>query len=148
MNVIGIFCEDIREEISGLHTIVGIMPDGINLPAPPESGSGQKALIPKIGIYIRLSFSTEETPPESIVASVRLPGSGTPLPLGEMPKVDLNRAFADANAKKAPILGVIFKAIISPLRIEGTGPSTLHVSVDGKDHLCGILNIQFEGKII
>jgi hypothetical protein len=33
LHVVARFCEDIREEASGLHTIVGVMPDNLQSPS-------------------------------------------------------------------------------------------------------------------
>jgi len=46
-NCVGIFCEDIREEVGGTHTIVGVMPDNISVAGPPNKEAGSSLLFPK-----------------------------------------------------------------------------------------------------
>lgn len=44
----GIFCEDIREEIASTQTIVGVFPDNLNIPHVPIG-------LPKLCLYIRIA---------------------------------------------------------------------------------------------
>src|SRR5947199_412358 len=45
-HAIGIFCEDIREEKNEVYSLIGVMPDNINVPATP-------GMLPKLAIYAR-----------------------------------------------------------------------------------------------
>jgi hypothetical protein len=66
LQVVGLFCEDIREKKSGQITIVGIFPDNVNIPPPPPSISNpevpQTTIIPKLGLYIRAHLGLEDDP--------------------------------------------------------------------------------------
>jgi hypothetical protein len=140
-NCVGIFCEDIREETSGTHTVVGVMPDNINLVAPDDKQSDGKLLFPKMGFYIRVSLDTQQPPPKLITASVAIPGIEF-INLGAIGTADVEKAFADAAVKSSPLVGVIFKGVFAPITLSESGVATLHVVVDGEDQICGILNVQ------
>src|SRR5262245_1416449 len=71
-SVIALFCEDIREEKSGQDTIIGILPDALNVPQFPGA-------LPKLGIYVRFHLNAESEF-RSIRTRLRIPGAND-LPL-------------------------------------------------------------------
>jgi hypothetical protein len=44
VRAMGVFCDDIREEVQGMHSLVGIYPDNVNVPVVPR-------MMPKLGLY-------------------------------------------------------------------------------------------------
>jgi hypothetical protein len=54
-SAVPIFCEDIREEVSGLYTIVGALPDQMALPQRLE-GLSPPIIVPKLACLIRANF--------------------------------------------------------------------------------------------
>jgi hypothetical protein len=137
---LGIFCEDIREEVSGTHTIVGVMPDNINLVAPAGQ-EGASILFPKMGIYVRVNLDAPNKPRGPISARASIPGAPE-IPLGEIGPADIDKAFADAREKNNPLVGIIFKGVASPLTLTTSGVGSVFVTVDGEEHLAAIINIQ------
>lgn len=145
MNCFGLFCEDIREETSGSHTIIGVMPDNINLQGQeglklPDGDSG-KLLFPKMGFYVRVNLDANAPAPKQIAAAVSFPGHGI-MPLGMLGTEAIEKAFADSHSNKTPFVGVIFKAVVAPLTITESGIATLSVNVDGQEQMCGTLNVR------
>jgi hypothetical protein len=145
INCVGIFCEDIREETGGTHTIIGVMPDNINLQGQeglklPDGDSG-KLLFPKMGFYLRANLDVSAPAPKQIAATVSFPGHGI-ISLGMLGTEAIEKAFADSHSNKVPSVGVVFKAVITPLPITESGLATLHVNVDGQEQMCGTLNIR------
>jgi hypothetical protein len=63
---IGIFCEDIRDEVSSTYTLVGVLPDNIFI-------GGLPGMLPKLGVYIRIQLD-EDANPKTLKARVRIPG--------------------------------------------------------------------------
>lgn len=142
VNCVGIFCEDIREEVGGTHTIIGVMPDNIGIAAPPESGANDALLFPRIAIYVRVNLDASRQPPEgAITAKVSIPGVDV-LTLGTMGVDALKQAFADAASKNNPIVGVIFKGVASSVQFRESGIARAVVTIEGKENLCAALNIQ------
>lgn len=145
MNCFGLFCEDIREETSGSHTIVGVMPDNINLQGQeglklPDGDKG-KLLFPKMGFYVRVNLEASAPAPKQIVAAASFPGHGI-MPLGILGSEAIERAFAEAHSNKTPFVGVVFKAVVAPLTVTESGIATLHLNVDGEEQMCGTLNVR------
>jgi hypothetical protein len=140
---VGIFCEDIREEVGGTHTIIGIMPDNIMVTAPVEvdSKAGGSLLFPRLGIYIRLILDLSHKPNGPISAKVSIPGMAE-FALGELGTEATDKAFADAAKNNNPMVGVIFKGLASPIQLSKPGLATATVTIEGEEIVCAMLNIQ------
>jgi hypothetical protein len=141
----GLFCEDIREEINGAHTIVGVMPDNINLQGQeglklPDGDKGQ-LLFPKMAFYVRANLDASAPAPKQMAAAVSFPGHAI-MPLGVLGTEALEKAFAESKTNKTPYVGVVFKAVIAPLTVTESGLATLHISVDEHVQICGTLNVR------
>jgi hypothetical protein len=65
-----IFCEDIREEKSGQDTIVGTLPDNLLINPPPPKLQDAKALMPKLGMYLRINLLADQDQPKAVSAKV------------------------------------------------------------------------------
>jgi hypothetical protein len=140
-NCVGIFCEDIREEVGGTYTIVGVMPDNIVIAAVPNSDASGHLLFPRLGIYVRVNLDPSHKPDRPIVAKVSIPGMAD-LQLGEMGIEDIGKAFADSAEKNNPLVGIIFKGTVSPVQLTESGLAKTTVTIDEKEILCATLNIQ------
>lgn len=140
-NCVGLFCEDIREESSGTHTIVGVMPDNLNLAGSPVDRADATVLFPKFGVYLRVNLDASLHPSASIKARLALPGTPDIL-LGEVSIEMIKIAFSDAKAKKFPIVGLIFKAVFSPLQLKESGIACLYAKIDEEDFVGAVLNMQ------
>jgi hypothetical protein len=141
INCIGLFCEDIREEVGGIHTIVGVMPDNINLMAggpPPADTKG--LLFPKLGIYARINLDASYTG-GAITCRVSIPGISD-IALGSLEADFVQNAVKEAKARKFPTVGLLFKSIVSPLTLKEPGLAKIIVTVDGNEIVCGALNIE------
>lgn len=142
MNSVGIFCEDIREEVGGTHTILGVMPDNVHLGGKPPGTNDTSILIPKMGFYVRLNLETNGPIPREVAAEVAIPGRDV-IKLGALSSEGIEKAFKDSVSNKLPFVGVIFKAAVSPLPIPKSGIAELRVRIDGRMIVCGTLNIVF-----
>ena len=142
-NCVGIFCEDIREETSGTHTIIGVMPDNIMLatPANAEAGPGAALIFPRLGIYLRVNLDPSHKPTGPITARASIPGLGNQA-LGELTPADIEKAYADSAVHNFPVVGIIFKAVMSPVQIREAGIATAFVTIEGQEILAAMLNIQ------
>jgi hypothetical protein len=140
-NCVGIFCEDVRDEVSGSHTIVGVLPDNINIAGPPPEVADSAFMFPKMGIFLRINLDGSQRPKEPITARATFPGNPDFL-LGEIGIDVIENSFADAKAKSQPIVGLIFKAVFSPLPLRMSGQAIIYATIEGQDIVSGVLNIQ------
>lgn len=132
-SVIAFFCDDIRAEASGQHTIIGLLPDNIAVPRVPIT-------IPKLAIFTRVQLDAAK-PPTQIQVSLKN-CSGTDMPA--MPQWDtevIAKGLAGAKEHQSPIFGLIGTVIIAPFVINALGHITCSVSIDGEVYVAGILNV-------
>jgi hypothetical protein len=141
MNTVGIFCEDIRDEVGGTHTVIGIVPDNVHLqrrklPTTKDSS----ILVPKMGFYVRANLESGGDIPRGMSAEIALPDR-EPMMLGSLTQENIEAAFRESISNKLPFVGVIFKGVLSPLPIGRSGLAELRLKIDGRVILCGTLNI-------
>ena len=134
---VAIFCEDIREEAGGTHTIIGVMPDNISLPQP-DTKTGQQVMLGRLGIYIRVNLNPTTTPC-SVRSRLTMAG-GKDIPLGDMDIASVERAIADSNSRGFPMVGFIFKAMLAPFPIPAFGLAKAIVTIGEDEIVCGIIN--------
>jgi hypothetical protein len=137
---VAVFCEDIREETAGTHSLVGVMPDNINLQANGPSEAGMSLMFPKMGIYLRINLDRSIPPTSPVAARLTIPGAPA-LALGEIGMELIERAYAEGAENNLPVVGLIFKTVLSPVQLREPGVITVHASIDGHEHICGALNL-------
>jgi hypothetical protein len=135
-----VFCEDVREEKSGQYTIVGTMPDNLIVkkarPAP-----NARPFLPKMGIYLRIHLDAEQNVPTEVSAKIiNTDGQVVVQTIWDHPMVD--KAFVDSRANRMPLVGLIFKVVLSPFPITDEGGKIIAVViVDGIERVAGDLNV-------
>lgn len=130
--VIGLFCEDMREEKSGSETLVGVLPDNINMPIP--------GALAKLGLYIRFHFDPAVDPGQIFTRIVHPNGEETKL--GELDAAVVKKARDDARAAGVPIAGVISRAMIGNFPVKIPGIVRAIANVGGEDITCAMLNMK------
>lgn len=137
-----IFCEDIREEKSGQDTIVGTLPDNININvenAPPSEKA--KALLSKLGVYVRMNFDVHGGEPKQVAAKL-IDSNGRLIAETIWPDSVIAKAFADSLASDMPFVGLVFKVVAGPFPISQEGGKISMVAiVDGIEKVIGALNV-------
>lgn len=137
---VAIFCEDIREELAGTHSVVGVMPDNINLAVAHPTEGSVPVLFPKMGIYLRVNLDPSRKPRSPVSARVEIPGADDVL-LGEINSDLIEKAYADGKSSHSPVVGLIFKSVLSPVQFREPGSMVVYAKIDGKEIACGALNI-------
>ena len=136
-----LFCEDIREEKSGQDTLVGTLPDTLNLDGPPLPASAKTVMLPKIGFYFRINFNAQDEKPQLASARIENP-SGTTIVHGEWDASLIDKAFNDAKANQLPFAGLLLKIVAGPIAMAlGEGKMVATVTIDGTDHVIGALKV-------
>ena len=128
ISVIANFCSDVRQEKGGTETIVGVLPDRINLPEIPGAFA-------QMTVYIRMHLRTDYRPVE-IVSRIVLP-DGSELDRSEMKDTFIQGAREKVIERGAPYFGLVAKFLVAPLRITQEGRIQAIVSVDGRDIVAG-----------
>jgi hypothetical protein len=132
-SAIGLFCEDIREEKSGQDTIIGVMPDNMNVPTVPGA-------LPKLALYLRILFDPAYDLGQINVKLV-LPDNKE-MPLGSWDKAVVEKAITDSQTNNIPIVGLIFKAILAPFPVAAAGKFLAVVTANGVEYVSAVLNIE------
>jgi hypothetical protein len=131
-SAIALFCEDIREEKSGQDTIVGILPDNINVRRLP-------AVLPKLAIYLRFHLNAASEF-KIIRTRLRVPGADE-LPLAILDHGLLTEVRTNALSSGMPIAGLISRTMFAPFPVSVAGKFEVIADVEGTDHICGALNV-------
>jgi hypothetical protein len=125
------FCEDIREEKSGADTLVGVLPDVLNIPTTP-------VLLPKLALYFRIVFPLLKTPTK-ISSHLQTPWQSELINFGEIPEAQMASAIDDARAQHNDGVRFNAKIILSPFSITMEGKIYAITSIDNTNILAGSL---------
>ena len=134
ISVVGIFCEDIREEKTGQDTLIGILPDNMTI-----VGGGNS--IPKLCLYVRIHFNPR-IDPGSIFLRVLSPNDEV-VGTNEFSQELLRDTRQKALENDAPITGLISKLtwVGFPVKTPGRVRALLRIGHD-EELLCGALNFK------
>jgi hypothetical protein len=138
-SMVCLFCEDIREEKSGQDTIIGTLPDNLHIAGLPPPGPTAIAMLPKLGIYLRINVFTDHDRPKDVSAKV-LNTKGEIIAQLAWASSVIDKAFADAKANEMPLVGLLLKVVAGPIPIT-TGKIIATVTIDGTDYLAGAMNV-------
>jgi hypothetical protein len=139
-SVIGLFCEDIREEKTGTCSLVGIMPDNATVPvSPPE---GQIVMVPRLALYARIHFDPDNQL-ERIQFDVIVP-DGTVISLGVIDQSVIDRAREDAKKQKSPLAGIVTRVIMGPLPLKKLGRLIAKLTIGKQEYIAAAVNFTSE----
>jgi hypothetical protein len=133
MKIVGFFCEDIRQETAGTETIVGALPDNMNVPVVP-------GMFSKLAVYLRVQIDLNEAL-DPIIATLKTPWGET-FKLGEAGKEILDEAQQGAKDSNLPIAGVVIRAAFTPFPVKDYGLITVMAEVGSVERVCAVLNIK------
>lgn len=146
LSIIGLFCEDIREESGEVLTLVGLLPDNINARKPQNISGGainapfsQSKFLNKLCVYVRANFDPDD-PIRAIKLAIVFP-DGQEVSLGETPPETMVKAKADAKAKSLPLAGIIMRAAMGGFKLQKDGGLIrLEATIDEEKRLLAALN--------
>jgi hypothetical protein len=130
-NVVGIFCEDVREEKTG-HTIIGIFPDNVEVPHMPGA-------IPKLGIYVRCHIDPIAETGE-ISLKLKFPNGEESALLAKFDEATVKKTQADTRARGTPLCGLVLIAVLGMVQLREPGRILAIVTISGEEVLAGSLN--------
>jgi hypothetical protein len=132
-NLLALFCEDVRTEVSGQETVVGTLGDNIEVGQIP-------GLMPKLGIYLKYNFAIDFRL-HSLSSRLLSPDQSV---IAEFP-VELEilaQANDEAKSSAAPYFGLKQNIIFAPFPITVPGFHAMMCAINGRDHLAGFINIK------
>lgn len=144
-NVMALFCEDIREEKHGVFTLVGLLPDNVNVSAMTIDGKdasgGNTKVLGKLCVFIRINFAPERKPKE---IKLKLLFGEEERDLGEIEKKTIDEAAQKASERNNALAGVISRAVFGGFNFQrAAGQVKIKVIIDDEPHLAAALNISF-----
>lgn len=136
-NALALFCSDIREEKGGTDTLVGVLPDNLNVPNVPG--------VTKLSIYLRMAFTPDEKI-QNLSTKLTLPG-GEILEIGEIDLEVVENARAKAEGLGSPLVGLITRIQFPQLIITSEGRMQFFVRKNDHEHLVSHLNIIIKSEL-
>ena len=145
LSIIGLFCEDIREEKGDVLTLVGLMPDNVNVEAVQREGKRAENMpfsvnrvLSKLCVYARANFDPHD-PIQEIGLNLVLP-NGQKISIGGAVPEFVERAKVEAKEKNSPLAGVIMRAVLVGFVLPEAGILRLEASIGAEMRLLAVLN--------
>lgn len=145
LSIIGLFCEDIREESGEIYTLVGLLPDNINVELAPAQGeqkttvpSSQNRVLSKLCIFARANFDPDD-PINRIDFSIVLPNDQR-VELGAIKEDVFEKAKLQAKENRSPLAGVILRSILAAFRMSKPGLVRLEATIGKEKRTLAMLN--------
>lgn len=137
------FCDDIRFELGGKVSLVGVYGGAMNVYPPPPAG--QSFALPKLCIAAEVVTAVDE-PFRTL--SIAVVAGDTVLEAATIPSEDLAGLQSSAHRDGSyddPVAMIAIRAhlVISPLRIDGPQSLVVNVTADGEELVAGKLRIKF-----
>jgi hypothetical protein len=132
----GLFADDIRSEEHGQFTLVGVMPDNVNIEFPESN----VAILPRLAIFVRSSFDVAQKIQSDLVISFRSPAEVEISSLVST-AVELQEEVNRARDNGAPMMSMHSRMIMTPFPLLERGRYTVTASYDGETRLAGFLNV-------
>lgn len=133
-SAVGLFCDDIRSEASGVDSLIGVMSDNVAVPSVP-------AMLPKLGIYTRVNIRIDAEV-ETISVKADFFDGIHQQSLGTFDAETVAREKEGAARRGSPLIGFIFRTLLSPLPIQQYGRIRLWAKINDEEFICGSLNFE------
>jgi hypothetical protein len=134
-SIVGMFCEDIRQDVTRAETLVGVFPDNVSTPGLP-------LIIPKFGMYVRINLDphAKDVPIEFILEHP----DGALITKNLIDPKLISDTKAEARKTGAPIAGIISRVIMVSFEIHMPGRIMLRARVGKDEFVAGSLNVKVE----
>lgn len=130
---LALFCDSVRRERGGSDTIVGVLPDNMNIKETP-------AVLPRLSLYIRLQFDPDaDVNPVSLF--LRTP-DGEMISLGVLAPEVFDRARRQAKENAKPYAGMIARTEMAPFQVIRPGRIDAIVKTATDEILAGHLTFK------
>ena len=146
-SILGLFCEDIREEAGEQFTLIGLMSDNLSInpikvdkSTPQQNASAIGKMLSQVCIFVRVNIDPTD-PLEEISLRISFP-DGTSLPIGGAEAHIVAKAKADAIEKGNPLAGIIMRAALQGFRPLQGGLIKLEADLDSETQLLAAMNME------
>lgn len=128
-----LFCQDIRPEKSGTETLVGVLPDNVDVVSIP-------GIMPQLCLYTRIVLY----PPyeHKRIDTVLLSADGKEIARNQITHETLEMVRNDAKGSGAPFATIVARLIRSPMPLEAVGRMVARVEADGEIVECAQLIVR------
>lgn len=146
LSILGLFCEDIREEAGEQFTLIGLMPDNVQFNAvgaqkgTPVDSAGQNKLLTQLCMFVRANFDPKD-PIKEIKLRLAFP-NGQIAELGGAGPDLIAQVKATAISKGNLLAGVILRAVLGGFRPGTGGALRLEADTGAGPKLLASLNME------
>jgi Family of unknown function (DUF6941) len=126
------FCEDIREEKQGTLSIIGVLPDNINVAQVPFG-------LAKLAFYLRISF--DPSIDIGAISNKLVFPDGHQISLGEVSADLIERSKREAIERGSPIAGIVIQAGFVSVQIAKEGRIRALTTIGSDSFVAGTVNI-------
>jgi hypothetical protein len=131
ISAVALFCSDVREEKGNTVTIVGVLPDNLNVPKLPGA-------LPKLCVYVRIHVVVD-CDPGALYSRLVMDGK-------EIGRIDVQSTVvatvrAKSKASGKAYAGLISTFVMAPLAIAKPGLMEALVTARGNEIVAGSLYI-------
>jgi hypothetical protein len=128
---VALFCDDVREERSGAITLVGVMPDNVEVPSVPGA-------FPRVAIYLRVHLDVDSEP-KAMEVLLTFP-DGNQHKIAEFSKEMVKMTQAEAASSGNKLAGFFGSAIASPFPVPSPGRAVVTLKRGDETQVIGGLN--------
>ena len=133
-----IFCEDIRQDTNGSHSLIGILGENMSVPHFP-------GMMPKLGLYVRILFH-ERIPSTPFSLFLHKP-NGDRDELVTIERDFVERIFDEAAQTNNAPTTILSQLIASPFAVEAAGRHWIELAWDGGTLDIGGLNFVLQESL-
>ena len=130
--IAALFCEDVRVEQTGQETLVGVLPDNVNVATIPS-------LMPKFAIYVRCNFA-EGFVLRNLRIKMNSP-SGNVLLDNFVEQSLIKQTIKESSDNQSPIYSIKTFAVFAPFNITEAGHYKVIGIVNDGEHLAGAIRL-------
>jgi hypothetical protein len=135
---VGVFCDDIREEVGGKITLIGIYSDNVNVTSIPGAFV---QLSVYVRVHINLNFDAKE-----VILLMRL-ADGEEIQVGDFdPRIIKAQRAQQDTSNPSPYVGLVMQAQFIQLAIKQTGRMLAVVRINGEETIATSLNVKLAPK--
>lgn len=134
-----IFCDDVREELGGLYSLIGVYGDNVKVPSFPGA-------MAKLGIYVRLNVSQDFGPCD--VDLILIYPDGEEQKATTFSRGMIESAISDAREAENPIAGLYSHLVAAPFNVRMGGRYAIELRWgDQRQRVGGIRFLQADDAV-